>query len=74
MHGRLASIPGFYRAIEIGFIGAGGIGTLHLEACRELKDSGNFTFLGEASKSCFGDGCQRKLFAHSQLRPTTQLR
>jgi predicted dehydrogenase len=43
-----ARIIGANERIGIGFIGAGGMGTLHLEACRELKDSGNLTFFGVA--------------------------
>jgi predicted dehydrogenase len=43
-----ARIIGANDRIGVGFIGAGGMGTLHLNACRELKDSGNLTFLGVA--------------------------
>jgi predicted dehydrogenase len=41
-------ILGANERIGIGFIGAGGMGTNHLNACKELKDSNNLEFLGVA--------------------------
>jgi len=41
-------VLGSNERIGVGFIGAGGMGTKHLEACKGLKDSDNLQFLGVA--------------------------
>src|SRR5690348_2925094 len=43
-----AQIAGANERISIGFIGAGGMGTNHLKACKDLKKSDNLQFLGVA--------------------------
>ena len=43
-----ARILGANDRIGIGFIGAGGMGTNHLNACKDLKDSDNLQFFGVA--------------------------
>lgn len=43
-----AQVLGANERIGIGFIGAGGMGTEHLNACKDLKDSNNLEFHGVA--------------------------
>ena len=43
-----ARILGANDRIGIGFVGAGGMGTSHLNACKDLKDSDNLQFFGVA--------------------------
>ncbi len=43
-----ARVIGANDRIGVGFIGAGGMGTAHLNACKKLKDSDNLQFLGVA--------------------------
>ncbi len=43
-----SQIVGANERIRIGFIGAGGMGTNHLNACKQLKESDNLQFLGVA--------------------------
>lgn len=43
-----SQIVGANERINIGFIGVGGMGTDHLNACKQLKESDNLQFLGVA--------------------------
>lgn len=43
-----ARVLGANDRIGVGIIGPGGMGTAHVEACRQLKDSDNLAFLGVA--------------------------
>src|SRR5690349_2877151 len=43
-----ARVIGANERIRIGFVGVGGMGTNHIEACKALKDKDNLEFLGVA--------------------------
>src|SRR5262245_54812889 len=43
-----ARVIGANDRIRMGFIGAGGMGSGHIEACRSLKEKDNLEFLGVA--------------------------
>ena len=52
-----SQIVGANEGIGIGFIGAGGMGTNHLNACKQLKESDNLRFLGVAD--CWNTRAQK---------------
>src|SRR5262245_63246031 len=57
-----ARLLGANERIRIGFIGAGGMGNNHLNACKKLKEKNNLDFLG------VDDCCQSRAVAGAALR------